>query len=185
MVKLLFLDMDGAGANSISDIDAYCRKMEKKGFSLRKMQKAYDKEFCDGLEAIFPKKARLVSKIIAETGAKIVWSTSWRTCEPYKSSIQSARKMMLRRNMPGNALIGYTPDFGPRAFRSREIITYLKRHYPDMSSCRCAVLDDMDEAGYHLPGNCRFFQTDERFGLTFSITRKIIRYFNQQQENKK
>ena len=157
MVKLLFLDMDGAGANSMTDINAYWRKMKKKGFSVKAIQRTYDKKFCDGLEAIFPRKARLVSKIIAETDAKIVWSTTWRLCEPYKSDISSARQMLLKHSMPGNALIGYTPDFGPGAFRCQEITAFLEYHYPDLSSCRCAVLDDWDEAGYDLPDNCRFF----------------------------
>ena len=178
MLKLLFLDMDGAGANSMTDIDAYWRKMEKKSLPLKAIQRAYDKKFNYGLEAIFPRKARLVSKIIADTDAKIVWSTTWRLCEPYKNNMQLTRRMLLKHNMPGDALIGYTPDLGPEAFRCQEITAFLAQHYPDQASCRCAVLDDWDEAGYELPGNCRFFQTNEQYGLTFSIARKIIKYLN-------
>ena len=153
MVKLLFLDMDGAGANSMTDIEAYWRKMEKKDLSLKAIQRAYDKKFNYGLEAIFPRKARLVSKIISETDAKIVWSTTWRLCEPYKSDISSARQMLLKHGMPGNALIGYTPDLGPQFFRCQEIAAFLEHYYPDLLSCRCAVLDDWEEAGYVLPEN--------------------------------
>ena len=178
MVKLLFLDMDGAGANSWNDIEKYWNAMRRKGLSHKEISKAYDKKFKDGLEAIFPDKARLVSKIIAETDAKIIWSTSWRLCEPYKNNIQCAREMLLRHNMPGNALIGYTPDLDNYGFRADEIKKYLEQNYPDPSSCRCAVLDDWDEAGYDLPDNCRFFQTREKRGLTFAIAERIINYLN-------
>lgn len=177
MEKLLFLDMDGAGANSLTDFNAFLEKMEARGYSLRKIQQTYTRCYKDGLEAIFPEKAALVSKIVRETGAKIVWSTSWRLFEPYLSDIGSAQRMMNRRGMPGDALIGYTPliEDLPRA---DEIKSYLEQNFPDKASCRCAVLDDMAEAGIALPANCRFFKTSERLGLTPKIAEKIIRYLN-------
>ena len=91
MEKLLFLDMDGAGANSLTDFIAFWHKMEKHGYSHRKIQQKYTRRYKDGLEALFPAKAQLVSKIVRETGAKIVWSTSWRLFEPYKSDIGAAQ----------------------------------------------------------------------------------------------
>lgn len=178
MEKLLFLDMDCAGANSWTDLEKYWKTQKKKGLSNKQISLAYDKEFKDGLEAIFPEKAALVSKIVEETRAKIVWSTSWRLCHPYKENIQCARDMLTRHNMPGEALIGYTPDLGESAFRSDEIINYLQEHFPEEDSCRCAVLDDWEEAGYDLPPNCRFFQTGERKGLTAAIANQIIAYLN-------
>ena len=42
------------------------------------------------LTKVFPAKAQPVSKIVRETGAKIVWSTSWRLFEPCKSDIGAA-----------------------------------------------------------------------------------------------
>ena len=182
MVKLLFLDMDGAGANSAKDIADYVKKLKKRGYSIREIQKKYDKKFACGLEAIFPAKARLVSKITAETGAKIVWSTSWRNFEPYKSCIQAARDMLNRHGMPGNDLIAYTPDLGEFAFRCQEIIAFLESNYSDGTECRCAILDDMEEAGYDLPDNCRFFQTNAKTGLTSAIARKIITYLNNEKK---
>lgn len=170
--------MDGAGGNSDRDVAEYVRGLKKKGLPPHKIQRAYDKRFAYGLEAIFPCKASLVSRIVAETGAKIVWSTSWRTFEPYKSSIQSARDMMDRHKMPGSSLIGYTPDLGEFAFRCQEIAVFLESNYPDATLRRCAVLDDMEEAGYDLPDNCRFFQTTSRNGLTPTIANKIIAYLN-------
>ena len=182
MVKLLFLDMDGAGANSRNDINKFWDAMENKDLSPIEIRKAYDQKFGNGLEAIFPAKARLVSKIIAETGARIVWSTTWRLYEPYKSNIQSARQMLTRRGMPGEALIGYTPDLAPYAYRGQEIRKYLEQHFPDFGSYRAAVLDDMAEAGFGLPENCHFFRTGEARGLTNTIAQKIINWFNNKEE---
>ena len=178
MEKLLFLDMDCAGANSWTDLENYWKIQKQKGLSDEEITLAYDKEFKDGLEAIFPEKARLVSKIVEDTHAKLVWSTSWRLCSPYKENIQCAREMLNRRGMPGEALMGYTPDLGWNAFRSDEIIRYLQENFPEAGSCRCAVLDDMEEAGYNLPDNCRFFRTGERKGLTASMADEIIAYLN-------
>ena len=48
MVKLLFLDMDGAGANSAKDIADYVKKLKKRGYSIREIQKKYDKKFACG-----------------------------------------------------------------------------------------------------------------------------------------
>ena len=43
MVKLLFLDMDGAGANSWNDIEKYWNSMRRKGLSHKEISKAYDR----------------------------------------------------------------------------------------------------------------------------------------------
>lgn len=186
MEKILFLDMNGAGANSSADISKLCRILHKRGFSPRQINALYNKAFKVGLEAIFPSKARLVSEIIAQTGAKIVWSTSWRCYEPYKSSINAARRMLTRRRMPGNALIGFTPQLKCSYPRSAEIKSYLRQNFPDKTSCRCAVLDDMPDAGFQLPSNCRFFKKAEHLGLTYSIANDIINWLNQNtDENKK
>ena len=182
MEKILFLDMDGAGANSTNDIDKFWDKMEQKGLSPKEIRRAYDKEFGKGLEAIFPAKAELVSKIIAETGAKIVWSTSWRLCEPYINNIQSARQMLTRRGMPGHALIAYTPDLRGYGCRGQEIRKYLEQHFTDPASYRSAVLDDTAEAGFDLPASCRFFRTRERQGLTSAIAQRIINWLNRKEE---
>ena len=45
MVKLLSLDMDGAGANSWNDIEKYWNAMRRKGLSHKEISKAYDRKF--------------------------------------------------------------------------------------------------------------------------------------------
>ena len=110
VTKLLFLAMDGSGANSWDDLEAFYDSCFKKGLSYDETKEMYDREFRSGTELIFPEKARLVTEIVEKTGAKIIWSSSWRNWFIYKD-IEQARKMMLRRGMPGNALIAYTNDF--------------------------------------------------------------------------
>ena len=178
-MKVLFLDMDGAGANSTQLIDKYINEKLSLGLSMTEIRKEYFNEFKDGLEAIFPEKASLVKKIIDSTGAKIVWSTDWRKYNPYLRNIESAKEMLNRHNMCGDSLIGYTPDFGRFSFRGDEIKEYLlKSEEKGLKIEKSAVLDDRDDAGFNLPENCKFFQTNEYYGITEEICEKIINYFN-------
>jgi hypothetical protein len=181
--KLIALDMDGVVNSSqliYTWIDSKCKELSHIEDPIQRRRQAkeeYFKEFANGYEAIFPELAAKISRICYETGADIVWSSTWRNGRMYRK-IADAQEMFTRRGLLGTRLVGYTPDLGPQFFRCQEIAAFLEHHYPDLLSCRCAVLDDWDEAGYVLPGNCRFFQTDDRYGLTFSIARKIIKYFN-------
>jgi hypothetical protein len=178
-MKILFLDMDGAGANSDKLIYGWIDEKIKEGHSISEAQELYRKEFADGLEAIFPEKSKYVKKIIDNTGAKIVWSTDWRKYEPYKSDINSAKEMMNRHNMCGDALIGYTPDFGWKD-RCKEINAYIEEQQEKgVVIEKAAVLDDRDDAGYYLKDNCVFFQTDFFEGITNDIANAIIKYFNE------
>ena len=61
-MKILFLDMDGAGANSDKLIYDWINKKINNGLSKTEARKQYMENFGDGLEAIFPEKARLVKK---------------------------------------------------------------------------------------------------------------------------
>ena len=179
-MKILFLDMDGAGANSDKLIYGWIDKKIKEGHSISEAQELYRKEFADGLEAIFPEKSKLVKKIIENTGVYIVWSTDWRKYEPYLSDINSAKEMLNRHDMCGDALIGYTPDFGNYCCRCEEINAYLEKeqNFGNIIE-KSAVLDDRDDAGYYLRDNCKFFQTNCNIGITEEIADEIIKYFNE------
>ena len=178
-MKILFLDMDGAGANSDNLIFDWIKDKINQGMSIQEAKKAYYEHSKCYLEAIFPEKAKLVKKIIDSTGAKIVWSTDWRKHHPYKRNIEAAKEMLNRHNMCGDSLIGYTPDFGSFAFRGDEIRDYLIKADENGEKIeKSAVLDDREDAGYNLPENCQFFQTDFNIGITEEIANEIINYFN-------
>lgn len=176
-MKVLFLDMDGAGANSDKLIYGWIDKKVSEGMTYKEARNAYKEKFADGLEAIFPEKSKLVKKIIESTGAKIVWSTDWRKYEPYKSNISSAKEMLDRHNMCGYALVDYTPDHGYYSFRGDEIREYLENTKENIE--KSAVLDDREDAGFNLPEGCLFFKTNSFDGITKNIADKIIKYFNE------
>ena len=179
-MKILFLDMDGAGANSDTLIMEWINHKQLEGFSKKEVVSEYRKTFCDGLEAIFPEKSNLVKKIIESTGAKIVWSTDWRKYHPYLRNIEAAKEMLDRHDMCGYALIGYTPDFGHYDFRGNEIRQYLFNAKGNgMNIEKSAVLDDREDAGFNLPENCKFFKTRTSIGVTEEIANAIIDYFNE------
>lgn len=177
-MNILFLDMDGAGANSDQLIYSWINKKIDSGMSRQEARVSYMKEFCDGLEAIFPEKSKLVKKIIDSTGAKIVWSTDWRKYHPYLRNIEMAKEMLNRHNMCGDSLIGYTPNLGHFSFRGDEIREYLTTAKENGNNIeKCAVLDDRDDAGFNLPNNCKFFQTNPYYGITEEIANEIVKYF--------
>lgn len=170
--------MDGAGANSDKLIYDWINKKINSGLSKTEARKQYMENFGDGLEAIFPEKARLVKKIIDSTGAKIVWSTDWRKYFPYKRNIDAAKEMLNRHNMCGDSLIGYTPDLGFYSFRGNEINEYIMTAKEKGENIeKCAVLDDRDDAGFNLPDCCEFFRTNPLYGITDKIAEDIIKYF--------
>lgn len=173
--KLLVLDMDGSGANCDQLIEKWIKDHEKK-YGREASIKLYKKEFNNCRELVFPEMASRVSRIVKETGCKILWSSTWRNLPEYRD-IEDARKMFNRRGLPGDSLIGYTPNFGRMCTRGDEIRSWLLNNlYGNFD--RVAVLDDLDEAGMNLPENCRFFKTKEYSGLTEKITKEIIGYMN-------
>lgn len=175
MKKLLVLDMDGAGANSDQLIEKWIKDHEKK-YGRAESIRLYKEEFNHCKELVFPEIAVRTSRIVEETGCKILWSSTWRTLPEYKE-LDDAKKMFDRRGLPGYALIGYTPDFERMHLRGEEIRAWLLNNVFGTFD-RVAVLDDVDEAGMGLPDNCRFFQTKSYSGLTEKITKDIIRYLN-------
>ena len=179
-MKILFLDMDGAGANSDTLIAQWITNKQNEGFSKKEALEEYRKTFCDGLEAVFPEKSQLVKKIIESTGAKIVWSTDWRKYHPYLRNIDAAKEMLDRHDMCGYALIGYTPDFGYYDFRGNEIRQYLfDAQGRGIFVEKSAILDDREDAGFNLPERCKFFKTRTSVGITEEIADAIIGYFNE------
>lgn len=176
--KLLVLDMDGSGANSDQLIEKWIKDHEKK-YGREKSVEMFKEEFNFSKELIFPEIAKRVNNIVDKTGCKILWSSTWRLLPEYKD-IKDAIDMFNRRGLPGDALIGYTPDLGRMSLRGDEIRMWLynNKYGPIDYFKRVAVLDDIDDAGMNLPDNCMFFRTKEYSGLTDRIMKNIIEYLN-------
>lgn len=112
----------------------------------------------------------LVARIVRETGAEIVLSSTWRIEEKDKSLVVQALSRhgleihdctpVLRRN--GD----WTEDNWVR--RHEEITSWLAGKEISVF----AIIDDMDDA--RIEGS--FFQTDEDVGLTVEIAERVIEH---------
>ena len=184
--KLLVLDMDGVvnseflirkwfNAKLLEFEDQFICEPEL----LRKaIRSAYAEEFCHSEELIFPQLAKRVTNIVKKTNCKILWSSTWRLLKRYQN-IEDAKKMFDKRGLPGDSLIGYTPQLHmyDDGYRGSCIRTWLLNNTYGKFD-KVAVLDDRIDAGYDLPEYCKFFQTTNTHGLTESIMKNIIDYLN-------
>lgn len=185
-MKVIALDMDGV-VNSRKKIIEWLDAKKNHFVSLGataaqaedKTRKAYIEEFQDMSELVFPEYATRVSKIIDETGAKILWSSTWRNIDKYKD-LEVAKDMFNRRGLPGESLIDRTPnflaDFSHSCDRGHEISYWLREH-PEVT--KCAVIDDREDASYGLPSNAQYFATTWENGLTDDVVDAIIKYLKE------
>lgn len=186
-IKILFLDMDGV-VNSDCEEEKWFNDKINSGFNIKEAKKMFLKEFCDYTELIFPKHANLVSKIVKETGCKIVWSSSWRKLIKY-GRISNAIDMFNRRGLPGNSLIAYTPDmniysYNPRGYEIKAFLDAYKRGEYEASFIygdiiKSVIIDDVYEAEVGVEGLCKFFRTTPRDGLTEEIADSVIKYLKE------
>lgn len=184
-IPLIALDMDGV-VNSTKLIRTWIESkygelshIEDPIKRRMKAREEYLKAFADGYEAIFPELAERVARICDSTGAHILWSSTWRNSRVY-SDIEFAKGMFNRRGLPGDKLIGYTPDFGGdkyRCSRALEISYWLtNRTWNEGKDVRCAVIDDRLDAGAELPEYAKLFATDEYVGITDNTVEEVIAY---------
>lgn len=136
-MKVLFLDIDGV-VNNRHTFNRY-----------------------DGVLGIDPEMAFRVGKIILDTDAKIVLSSSWRLWE-------QAREEVKKRIMD---FYDITPSFG--GLRGYEIEDWLSNH-PDVT--RYAILDDIDEMLPEQEPN--FFRTTWDIGITEEIAKAVTEHLN-------
>ena len=192
-MKVIFLDMDGV-VNSGELIEQWIRnkfaELENDGNcylgdELRlAVRKAFSDEFCHSEELVFPQLAEKITKIVNETSAKIVWSSTWRKLDRYED-MNKAKEMFNRRGLPGDALIGYTPTVGMSwegLCRGTEINMWIKNNvYGEVE--KAAVIDDRCDAGWNLPECAWFFQTNEYVGITDDDVKNIINYLNDKEKD--
>jgi hypothetical protein len=189
--KIIMLDMDGV-VNSSTHVNNWIsnkREEYKKQYPeydilgneiFQLTRKAYQKEFNHMMELIFPDLAERITRICNETNCYIVWSSTWRKLNEYKD-IEVAKEMFNRRGLPGDRLIGYTPQQGMSwngRCRGNEIRLWIQDNIYGKVT-KCAVIDDRDDAGYNLPECAKFFQTNDQVGITEDNVEDIITYLKE------
>lgn len=192
-LDLIALDMDGV-VNSDTHIKQWIanKKTElieagvpEQSVSMAQLRKALSIEFRNMCECVFPDLAAKINRICLDTDAYILWSSTWRTLPMYQN-IALARDMFDRRGLPGYRLVGYTRDLGADACRGvhisrgAEIADWIKHSIYRIG--KCAVLDDRSDAGRDLPANCRFFKTQDTYGITDDIVTNVIQYLKTRED---
>lgn len=140
-MKILFLDIDG-----VCNSAAYARSLGK-----------------GGLLGIDPVPAARVRRIIAETGCKVVLSSTWRLMEKNREAV--------RREVCD--FIDITPRY-PNGPRGEEIRTWLVDNVKQADLEAYAILDDDSDFWPHQP----LFATTWEAGLTDEIADLVIAHLN-------
>lgn len=106
-LRIVFLDFDG-----VLNSNEWLRKTVEK-----RMSEASTASGCDPASDLDPKKVKILNRIIKETGAKVVFSTSWRCAY----SVELLESFLRKHGFVGEC-IGRTIEEFPdgQIFRSRE-----------------------------------------------------------------
>lgn len=166
-MRVIFLDIDG-----VLNSEAFLRELdvEHRELGHHDLCECYRLEHQIDRDAV----ARL-NHLIAETGAKIVISSSWRRLlDP-----PELRRVLGEYGLVAE-IIGETPDghddemraayeFPDQLFRGNEIDFWLKAH-PEVD--RFVILDDCSDMAMH---GSRLVQTDAQVGLTDEDVELAIR----------
>ena len=143
------------------------------------------KEKADRFGCLFDAKAVAnLAKIVEETEAEIVVSSSWKLM-----GLQTLQDMWKERKLPGN-IIDITPnymsdelllnadmndtDIDSLDIRGIEIKGWLVLHGADVSNY--VIIDDMDDILSEQQSH--FVQTDPEFGITNDDVKKVVHLLN-------
>lgn len=117
-------------------------------------------------------KIALLKRIVDETNAKIVLSSSWKIGEGFE---------LIKAVLFSHKLEIY--DVTPTRFtstRNQEINQYFLEHKRNIR--KFVILDDLSHAAKNVPKNRQngFFKTDPFVGLTEEIANKVIAYLKEE-----
>lgn len=155
-MKLIFLDFDGV----LNNRDWLSRRSN--GAPLR------DHEMID------PKAVAILNRIISETGADVVISSTWRIL----STLGELREFLEQAGFRGN-ILGVTPRDYDTGYRGNEIQKWINDNVLDTNVLRITILDD-DSDMEHLT---KFLvNTDFEVGLTDADADVAIEMLNKKDE---
>ena len=165
MRKVIFLDIDGV-LNT-----GWCYTQMDRNTPKDKYGYAFD-----------PKSVANLKKILEETGADIVISSSWKSL-----GLSELEEMWQNRGLPGK-LIGITPNSVSDemllnadldhmeifSIRGMEIKEWLDKHGKKVS--HYVIIDDMDS--FLSSQQSHFVQTDPEVGITNEDVKKVVHLLN-------
>ena len=163
IVKILFLDMDGVvnkGRDNASP-DRYHYNDKWSNPSDR-----FDLYYVD------PELAARVSALVADFDLRIVSTSTWRCGK----TVDEFRELLNNRFLPGDRLIGLTPDGESMEMTRADEIRYFLLHYEEDIE-RYVILDDEIKANYSTPKG-RFFQTSFYNGYTAKVDNQVRKYLD-------
>lgn len=123
-----------------------------------------------------------LSRIIRDTGAKLVISSAWRYMILNREMTDCGFGYMLRTHglisgQPGSVVIGHVgPDGDPNNLedRAEQILAWIERH----EGIGCSLILDDEDFGFSRHG-LPFIQTDSATGLTAADADRAIAWLNQ------
>ena len=159
MDKYIFLDIDGV----LNSEQYYLEKPQHKRW--KEFKDKLDKHIAWGVCNIDPKAVKLLNKLVTETNAKIVVSSSWRGDYALQTIFSLAGII--------EPIYGETPRLESR-FRGEEIKFWLEKQSKPYKYV--IIDDDSDMFDDQKP---YFIHTDYEFGLTKSDVDKAIKILNE------
>lgn len=157
--KFIFLDIDGV----LNSEQYYIEKPWPQRFE--ELKDKLDEHIAFGISHIDPKAVKLLNKLVAETKAKIVVSSSWRGDIALQTIFSLADII--------EPIYGETPRLESR-FRGEEIKFWLEKQSKPYKYV--IIDDDSDMFDDQKP---YFIHTDYEFGLTKSDVDKAIKILNE------
>ena len=122
-------------------------------------------------DVIDPELAARVSALVADFDLHIVSTSTWRCGK----TIEEFKELLNHRFLPGDRLLGFTPDKEIEGMTRADEIRYFMLNC-EINIERYIILDDEEKANYSTRG--RFFQTSFYKGYTEKIDVRVRKYLN-------
>ena len=162
-MKILFLDMDGV-VNKGTDNASPARYRYNDKWS--NPSDRFDLYYVD------PELAARVSALVNDFNLRIVSTSTWRCGK----TVDEFKELLNNRFLPGDRLIGFTPDGESKGMTRADEICYFLQH-SEANIERYVILDDEKKANYSTSKG-RFFQTSFYKGYTEKIDIRVRKYLH-------
>lgn len=182
-MNIIFLDMDGV----VNSQESFKRIYESKEFKQKCLEGRIIPEYIDPIL-----RTRINEILSTVPDCKVVWTSSWRM--GLRNSKVFIEGVYNKCGFNEGSFLSFTPIL--YKFRFVEILEWLRLFGDNYNIEKCVIIDDDHDAeipddlekefGKESPYievgkkyNCKFFQTDNKIGITDEIKNKILVYFQE------